>query len=224
VYRSGDYGRWLPDGKLEFLGRRDAQVKISGFRIEIGEIENKLLRLSGVRAGAVVVTERADRSKQLVAFYSGDAPLDPAVMRDQLGASLPAYMIPSAFHWRKTLPLTDNGKTDRKALTALAAELDVAEPDHERPSTVAEQWLAAVWAEVLGIPKEQIGRRDNFFEIGGTSLSALRLAIALDRAVSFKDLTAHPVLTDQAALIDRKGVRAVPVAVASGRCATTSTT
>jgi amino acid adenylation domain-containing protein len=224
LYRSGDYGRWLPDGKLEFLGRRDAQVKISGFRIEIGEIENRLLRLSGVREGAVVVTERADGSKQLVAFYSGNAALDPAVMRDQLGESLPAYMVPSAFYWRKTLPLTDNGKTDRKALTALAAELDVAEPDHERPSTDAEQWLAAVWAEVLGIPKDQVGRRDNFFEIGGTSLSALRLAIALDRAVSFKDLTAHPVLNEQAALMDRKGVPAGPVAVTSGRCATTSTT
>jgi len=223
LYRSGDYGRWLPDGKLEFLGRRDAQVKISGFRIEIGEIENRLLRLSGVHAGAVVVAERADRGKQLVAFYSGDAPLDPAVMRDQLGASLPAYMVPSGFHWRKTLPLTDNGKTDRKALTALAAELDIAESDHEPPSTDAERWLAALWAEVLGIPKDQIGKRDNFFEIGGTSLSALRLAIALDRAVSFKDLTAHPVLNEQAALIDRKGVRAGPVAVTTGRCATTST-
>src|SRR5437773_1142670 len=71
LYRSGDYGRWLPDGKLEFLGRRDTQVKISGFRIEIGEVENTLLRLAGVRDGAVVVAERADRSKQLVAFYSG---------------------------------------------------------------------------------------------------------------------------------------------------------
>src|SRR5204862_5066288 len=85
LYRSGDYGRWLPEGKLEFLGRRDTQVKISGFRIEIGEIENRLLRLPGVREGAVAVTERADRSKQLVAFYSGERPLDPAVVRDHLG-------------------------------------------------------------------------------------------------------------------------------------------
>src|SRR6266480_1995110 len=84
VYRSGDYGRGLPDGKLEFLGRRDSQVKISGFRIEIGEIENQLLRLPGVREGAVVVTERTDRSKHLVAFYSGQRPLDANVLRDQL--------------------------------------------------------------------------------------------------------------------------------------------
>src|SRR5207249_4119134 len=202
LYRSGDYGRWLPEGKLEFLGRRDSQVKISGFRIEIGEIENALLRVPGVREGAVVVTtERADHSKHLGAFYSGERPLDANALRDRLSESLPKYMVPTAFHWQNSLPLTDNGKIDRKALTALAAELDVAEQNHEGPSTATEHWLAAVWAEVLGIPKEQIGRRDHFFDLGGTSLSVLKLAIALDRAVSFKDLTGHPILADQAALI-----------------------
>src|SRR5205814_1787593 len=83
LYRSGDYGRWLPEGKVEFLGRRDSQVKISGFRIEIGEIENKLLRLPGVRDGAVVVTDRGDGSKRLVAFYSGERPLDAEMVQDQ---------------------------------------------------------------------------------------------------------------------------------------------
>ena len=204
LYRSGDYGRWLPDGKLEFLGRRDTQVKISGFRIEIGEIENALLRLPGVRDGAVVVAERADRSKQLVAFYSGEQPLDVNVLRDRLRESLPEYMIPSAFLWRGALPLTANGKIDRKALTALAAELGVAEQERDGPSTATERRLAAAWAEVLGIPADQIGRRDNFFDLGGTSLSGLRLAIALDRAVSFKDLAGHPILADLAALIDSR--------------------
>jgi acyl-coenzyme A synthetase/AMP-(fatty) acid ligase len=220
LYRSGDYGRCLPDGTLEFLGRRDSQVKISGFRIEIGEIENRLLTLPGVRAGAVVVTEGADKNKHLVAFCSGDRPLDPGVMRDQLGAALPAYMVPAGVHWRETLPLTENGKIDRKALTALAAELDGAGQNHEAPATATEQWLAAAWAEVLGISRDQIGRRDHFFELGGTSLSALRLVIALERAVSFKDLTAHPTLADQATLLDRQGVRPAPVAVPSGTCAT----
>jgi len=218
LYRSGDYGRWLPEGKLEFLGRRDTQVKISGFRIEIGEIENALLRLPGVREGAVVVTERADRSKRLVAFYSGQRPLDGNVLRDQLRESLPEYMLPSAFHWRRRLPLTDNGKIDRKALTALAGELDVPEQDHDRPSTATEHWLAAAWAEVLGIPKDQIGRRDHFFDLGGTSLSALKLAITLDRAVSFKELAGHPILADLATLIDGRSerrLRAAPVNLAS---------
>src|SRR5438132_8708865 len=127
LYRSGDYGRWLPDGKLEFLGRRDSQVKIRGFRIEIGEIENTLLRVPGVREAAVVVTEGPGRSKCLVAFYAGNGPLDAASLRDRLGDSLPKYMLPTAFHWREGLPLTGNGKVDKKSLAALAAELDVAE-------------------------------------------------------------------------------------------------
>ena len=202
LYRSGDYGRWLPEGKLAFLGRRDAQVKISGNRIEIGEIESTLSRLSGVRDCAVVVTERAEHSKRLVAFYSGQGPLDDNVLRDRLGESLPGYMVPSAFHWRNALPLTANGKVDRKALTALAGELDAPEQDHDGPRTATEHRLAAAWAEVLGIPKDQIGRRDHFFDLGGTSLSAVRLAITLERAVSLKDLTGHPILADLARLID----------------------
>jgi len=206
LYRSGDYGRWLPEGKLEFFGRRDSQVKISGFRIEIGEIENTLLRLPGVRDAAVVVTGEADDGRRLVAFYSGLRPLAASVLRDELSESLPEYMIPAAFHWRKNLALTDNGKIDRKALTALAGAPDVAEQDHDGPSTATEQRLAAAWAEVLGIPENQIGRRDHFFFLGGTSLSALKLAIALDRAMSFRELASHPILAEQATLIDRRAV------------------
>src|SRR5437867_518305 len=199
LYRSGDYGRCLPDGKLEFLGRRDSQVKISGFRIEIGEVENRLLKLPGVREGSVVVV-----NNHLIAFCAGDRPLNPGVMRDELAKALPKYMVPSAIHWRKTLPLTENGKIDRQALAALAGEFDSAQEDREKPSTATERRLATAWAEVLGIAKDQIGRRDHFFELGGTSLAAVRLAIALDRTVSFQDLAAHPILADQATLIDRR--------------------
>ena len=227
LYRSGDYGRWLPEGELEFLGRRDSQVKISGFRIEIGEIENALLRVPGVREAAVVVTQGSDHSKHLVAFYSGQWPLDASALRDRLGASLPKYMVPTVFHWRNRLPLTDNGKVDKRALTALAGELDVAEQSQEVPSTANERWLAAAWAEVLGVPREQIGRRDHFFDLGGTSLSALKLAIAVDRALSFQDLIGRPILADQAELIDRRPERSAPTArvpVGRGRCAATGAT
>ncbi len=207
VYRSGDYGRGLPDGKLEFLGRRDSQVKISGFRIEIGEIENTLLRLPGVRQGAVVVTGGTDESKRLVAFYAAQRPLDADALREHFRESLPEYMVPSAFYWQRNLPLTDNGKIDRKALMALAGGLDSAEQGHDGPSTATEHRLAAAWAEVLGIPKDQIGRRDHFFELGGTSLSALKLAITLERAVSFKDLINHPILADLATLVDDRSAQ-----------------
>jgi len=213
LYLGGDYGRWLPEGKLDFLGRRDNQVKISGFRIEIGEIENTLLQVPGVRDGAVVVAERADHSKRLVAFYCGPRPLDVDFLRNQLGESLPTYMVPAAFHWRELLPLTANSKIDRKRLTALARELDVVEEEDARdaPRTPTEQRLVAAWAQVLGIPQEGIGRQDNFFDRGGTSLSAVRLAIILKRAVSIKDVTNYPILADLARLVDARSPQpAVP--------------
>jgi amino acid adenylation domain-containing protein len=208
LYLGGDYGRWLPEGKLEFLGRRDNQVKISGFRIEIGEIENTLLRVPGVRDGVVVVAERPDHSKRLVAFYAGPEPLEVNLLRDRLGESLPTYMVPAAFHWRESLPLTANSKIDRKALTALARELDVVEEEnYNAPRTPTEQRMAVAWAEVLGIPQEGIGRQDNFFDRGGTSLSAVRLAIVLERAVTLKDVIRHPILADLASLVDSKSER-----------------
>ncbi|MFD1524219.1 phosphopantetheine-binding protein, partial [Pseudonocardia yunnanensis] len=204
LYLGGDYGRWLPGGKLDFLGRKDSQVKISGFRIEIGEIENTLLRVPGVRDGAVVVAERPDQSKQLVAFYAGTQPLEVDLLRERLGASLPHYMVPAAFHWQENLPLTANGKIDKKSLTALAGELETVEQGYEAPRTPTEERLAAAWAKVLGVPADQIGRADHFFDRGGNSLSAVKLAIALGRIVSLKDIVRYPVLADLAELVDVK--------------------
>ncbi|MFJ7150323.1 amino acid adenylation domain-containing protein [Streptomyces sp. NPDC100445] len=207
LYLGGDWGRWHPGGKLEFLGRRDGQVKIRGFRIEIGEIENALLRVAGVRDGAVVVVERGGGNKQLVAFHTGTRH-EPGTLREALAAELPAYMVPAAFHWCDGLPLTANGKTDRKALTARAgrtapaAGAVTASGDALSP---AERRVAAAWAALLGVPEERIGRTDHFFDSGGTSLTAVKLSIALDRAVSLKDITRHPVLADLAALLDGAG-------------------
>ncbi|SDL85551.1 amino acid adenylation domain-containing protein [Geodermatophilus siccatus] len=216
LYRSGDSGRWLPGGELEFLGRRDSQVKISGFRIEIGEIENTLLRVPGVRDGAVVVAEGPDRSRHLVAFYAAPRPIEADALRTRLAATLPGYMVPRTCHWQASLPLTPNGKIDTKALTALAGELAPTEADPAALRTPTEQRVAAAWAQVLGIPADRIGRRDSFFDRGGTSLSAVKLAVALDRAVTLKDLVGHPVLADLAALVDeRTGTRPVPDPIAS---------
>lgn len=198
LYRSGDVGRWRADGKLEFLGRRDTQIKIRGFRVEIGEIENALLRVDGVRDGAVVVV----RGTQLAAFCAGPEPVAADTVRARLAVSLPPYMVPAVVHWRRRLPLTANGKTDRRALTALAEDLDTGAAGG--PLTGAERRLADAWAEVLGVPAERIGRLDHFFDRGGSSLSAVRLAIALDRAVTLQDVVRHPVLADLAGLLDRQ--------------------
>ncbi len=207
LYQGGDDGRWLPDGKLDFLGRSDTQVKLYGFRIEIGEIDSTLLRIPAVRDCAVVVAERSDQNKHLVAFYSAQRPVAVEVLRDRLSESLPEYMVPTAFHWRESLPLTANGKTDRKKLTALAGELAIVESDYQAPSTPTERRLAAAWATVLGIPEHQIGRCDHFFDRGGTSLSAVKLAVTLKRQVSLKDVTRHPVLADLAGLVDGRSER-----------------
>jgi acyl-coenzyme A synthetase/AMP-(fatty) acid ligase len=120
LYRSGDRGRWRPDGKLEFLGRRDGQVKISGFRIEIGDVESALARAPGVGQVAVVVSSGPGDSKRLVGFYSASRPLEGSELRARLAESLPVYMVPSTLEWRPELPVTANGKIDRKALVAAA--------------------------------------------------------------------------------------------------------
>jgi len=208
LYRSGDFGQWRTDGKLEFLGRRDAQVKIRGFRIEIGEIENAMLREPGVRRAAVIVTARADGSKQLIGFYSG-LQFEVAVLQDRLGRSLPEYMVPTTIHWQQSLPLTDNGKTDKKALAALTGVLDLTGQEFQAPNTEAEQRLAVAWAGLLGVSPDEIGRQDNFFERGGSSLTAVELVIALGRAVSLKDITRHPVMADMALLIANDDHQAV---------------
>ena len=206
-YRSGDHGRWRPDGKLEFLGRRDSQLKIRGFRIELGEIENTLLRVPGVRDGALVVAERADQSKHLVAFYTSQQPLEADVLRDRLAESLPDYMVPTVFIWQESLPLTANSKIDKKTLTRLAGELSAGEDHYDAPRTPTERRLAAAWAKVLSVSPDEIGRLDHFFDRGGTSLSAVKLAVNLDRIFSLKDLTGNPVLADLAALVDGRSER-----------------
>jgi hypothetical protein len=124
-------------------------------------------------------------------------------VRERLAASLPSYMVPTVVHWREHLPLTANGKTDRRTLTALAEDLDAGAADG--PVTAAERRMADAWAEVLGVPADRVGRLDHFFDRGGSSLSAVRLAIALDRAVTLQDVVRHPVLADLADLLDRRG-------------------
>ncbi|MFP5069519.1 non-ribosomal peptide synthetase [Pseudonocardia nantongensis] len=206
LYRSGDHGRRLPDGNLEFLGRRDTQIKVRGFRIEIGEIENTLARVPGVRDTAVVVAERAGGNRHLVAFYAAPAPIEEALLRERLSASLPGYMVPSAFRHRDALPLTANSKIDTKALTALAERdaADAAAPQggHEPPATPTERRIAGVVARVLDLPADRIGRHDHFFDLGGTSLSAVRVVLGLDRMVSLADIARNPVLADLAAVLD----------------------
>ncbi|MET0132710.1 MAG: non-ribosomal peptide synthetase [Kibdelosporangium sp.] len=199
MYRTGDFGRWLPDGTIEFLGRRDEQVKLRGLRIEIGEIESVLTRVPGVRQAAVVLVGESGETRSLVAFFTGTPRADlPAT----LASWLPDYMIPSAFHRLAELPLTDNGKVNKRLLTGMGRELP-AGPEQAPPATDTERRVVAACAAVLNLPIDRIGRDDHFYELGGTSLAAVRFVVELNRSVSLRDLVAHPVLSDLAAVIDQ---------------------
>ncbi|MDM8550508.1 amino acid adenylation domain-containing protein [Desulfobacterales bacterium HSG2] len=172
MYRTGDLCRWLPDGNIEYLGRNDFQVKIRGFRIELGEIENRLSSYGPVQDSVVVAREIQD-DYVLAAYMTGKEELSISKLRDHLKAGLPEYMIPSYFVQLESLPLNQSGKTDRKALpdpfeTGMGPETEYIAPRNE-----AEEKLAAICQEVLGI--EKVGIQDNFFELGGHSLKATQV-------------------------------------------------
>ncbi|HET9282375.1 MAG TPA: amino acid adenylation domain-containing protein [Candidatus Angelobacter sp.] len=170
MYRSGDLGRWRPDGTIEFIGRNDSQVKIRGYRVELGEIEAMLQQQSGVSGCAVVVKTGANGSKRLVAYVVGERNLEE--LRKDLKGKLPAYMIPSAIVGLQALPLSGNGKVDREALEKLE-DVGPGTEHYQIPRTVVEEQLAEIWAETLGIAR--VGRNDNFFDLGGHSLLATLL-------------------------------------------------
>ena len=172
-YRSGDLARHLPDGTLEFLGRADDQVKIRGFRIELGEVEAALLSHPQVREAAVLALGEGGE-KRLVAYVAGmpGEPLEAAAVRDHLRALLPDYMVPSAFAALDALPLTANGKVDRRALARTAVAGWGTEEEYLAPRTPVERALARIWGELLGA--ERIGVRDDFFARGGHSLLAVQ--------------------------------------------------
>ena len=176
LYRTGDLARWLPDGRLAHLGRLDHQVKVRGFRIELGEIEAVLNRQPGVRESVVVAREDRPGDRRLVAYVVA-APEERAALSARLRAAtlaaLPEYMAPAAFVALDRLPLSPNGKVDRRALPApdWSARDDAADR-YVAPHDPLEERVAAIWATVLGV--ERVGVRDNFFELGGDSLLGLR--------------------------------------------------
>jgi non-ribosomal peptide synthetase component F len=169
MYRTGDLVRWGADGQLQCLGRADEQVKIRGYRIELGEVRAALAALDGVAQAVVIDREDRPGDKRLVGYITGTA--DPAAARAALAERLPAYMVPAAVVALPTLPLTVNGKLDRRALPAPEYQ-DV--DRYRAPADPIEQTLAGIYAQILGV--ERVGVDDSFFDLGGNSLLAMRLA------------------------------------------------
>ncbi|WP_437832120.1 non-ribosomal peptide synthetase [Sorangium sp. So ce1153] len=203
LYRTGDRARYRPDGAIEFMGRRDHQVKIRGYRVELGEIEARVREHPAV-AQAVVIAARGDGAggRAIVAYVvPRDGSLDEAALRGFLRERLPEYMHPGAFVLLHALPLTANGKVDRKALPAPAARR---RREYVAPRTQVEEALAAIWADVLGRP--QVGVEDDFFDLGGHSLLAIplmhRIQQALGGSLSLMAIFEAPTVAGLARLLD----------------------
>jgi len=181
MYKTGDLARWLPDGNIEFLGRTDDQVKIRGYRIELGEIESRLLYHEAVKEAAAAAKEDKGGNKYLCAYVVTDKELTVSELREHLAKELPDYMIPSCFIQIGKIPLTPNGKIDRKALP---------EPDscikggteYKAPGNEIEEKLVKIWQEVLGA--EKIGTNDNFFELGGHSIKAASMTARIHKELN----------------------------------------
>ncbi|HVH11510.1 MAG TPA: non-ribosomal peptide synthetase, partial [Longimicrobium sp.] len=207
MYATGDRVRWLADGQIEYLGRLDEQVKLRGYRIEVGEIESALLAHPGLAQAAVLL--RTDGGvPRLVAYTASESASAPsaAELRAHLRERVPDYMVPSAFVAMDVLPLSQNGKVDRKSLPAPAPEARAA----VQPQNASERRIATVWEEVLGI--SGVGVDDNFFEVGGHSMLVARmqeaLRTALGREVSVVELFQYPTVGALAAHLEEVVVHA----------------
>lgn len=178
IYRTGDYARYNPQGILEFLGRKDTQVKIRGFRIELNEIELHVRKFKGVQDATVIAREDKGGNKYIVAYVQSQSKLDTTALKHFLEDSLPPYMIPAFFVQVDYIPLNPNGKVDRRALP----EPDTATQhtsQYVEPQGRIEKELMYIWAELLNIEPSQIGREDNFFDLGGTSLRSTELSLRI---------------------------------------------
>ncbi len=173
LYRTGDAGRYLPDGNLEFLGRMDFQVKINGYRVELGEVEQCALAFGAIKSCCAVVLSEAHRQR-LALYYVSEAPLEESALLAFMSGQLPLYMLPAALVRLEALPYNSSGKLDRKALPVPA----VREPQaYVAPANALEQQLCALWQEALQC--EQVGMTDDFFLLGGTSIKAISLCVGM---------------------------------------------
>ncbi|HEX8559852.1 MAG TPA: amino acid adenylation domain-containing protein [Pyrinomonadaceae bacterium] len=219
LYKTGDVGRWLEDGSVEFLGRADGQVKVRGHRVETGEVEAALLRAGGVRRAAVVAREGAAGDRRLVAYVVGDGrQVSAEGLQKFLRERLPEYMLPSAFVFLEELPLTPNGKVDRRALPAPEQADAGREALYAAPRTPVEEMLAGLWAEVLKVGR--VGVHEDFFELGGHSLLVTQLVsraqahfgVELPLKLFFESATvAGQAAEVEAALRSERGLQAPPI-------------
>ncbi|WP_341872601.1 phosphopantetheine-binding protein, partial [Paenibacillus camerounensis] len=178
--------RWLPDGNIEYQGRIDEQVKIRGFRIELGEIESAMRHIEGIVDVAVIAAKDQSGDSALCAYFVSDTEMSESLLKKNLGASLPEYMIPAYFMRMDSIPVTRSGKVDKRALPRIEV---TSAREYVAPRTEIEETLCQVFSQVLGV--ERVGAEDSFFELGGDSIKAIRIVSKMRSAgysVSIKEI------------------------------------
>lgn len=212
LYRTGDLGRWLPDGNVEFLGRKDDQVKIRGFRIELQEISNVLLEKEEILEAVVIAKELGGSEKELIAYFISNESLDFKLLSEHLLTKVPSYMVPGYFVQLDEMPLNRSGKIDRKELP-LPEGNRVSQTEIVKPKTETEEALFAIWSVVLGTT--DFGVTHNFFELGGHSLKATKLKTTvskeLSKEITMNEIFQSPTIQQQALLIDGKSKKKTEV-------------
>ncbi|MEW5821231.1 MAG: amino acid adenylation domain-containing protein, partial [Cyanobacteriota bacterium] len=204
MYKTGDLVKWLPDGNIEFVGRVDFQVKLRGYRIELSEIELQLLKFTGIREAAVALSEDSANNKFLCSYFVADIKIDANELKAFMSGELPYYMIPSFFIQIEKMPITPNGKIDKKKLPKpiLTTEL---KDEYAAPTNANEELLVEIWKEVLGI--EKIGINNNFFSLGGHSLKAVFLQSKIEKkfniSIPLNDIFKNPTIKELALIIPR---------------------
>ena len=197
LYRTGDLARWLPDGNIEFIGRKDTQIKLRGYRIELGEIEQSILKFEGVKQ-ALAEVKNIGEDKVIAAYIVSEAGIDKQSLREFIAQSLPEYMIPSYFVDLDTIPLTENGKIDRKALPEVE-EQDIIREEYIAPQSAEEQALVDVLEDVL--KRSPIGIKDNFYNLGGDSIKSIQVVSRLKQkghSLKIEHILRTPIVEDLA--------------------------
>jgi amino acid adenylation domain-containing protein len=192
LYKSGDFARWFPEGELEYMGRVDHQVKIRGHRIELGEIEKKILSFSEIKKVAVIAKEDRFNKKNLCAYYVSDSKVSRKALKEYLNAELPAYMMPAYLMELEKLPLTSSGKVSIKSLPDPVVQVQV---DYVAPIDSRQNIIVEIWQEILEV--DQIGIEDNFFDLGGDSLTAVQFSSFLYQSnfkIDMQDIYRYPTI------------------------------
>ena len=210
MYRTGDLARWLPDGNIEYLGRIDEQVKIRGFRIELGEIESRIRETENIKDCAVIAKADASGDKAIYAYYTSDNEVAVSEIRDSISGKLPEYMIPAYMMQIESIPVTRNGKLDKRALPEIEAK---ATREYVAPRNDIEEKICTIFSEILNV--ERVGVKDSFFELGGHSLRATRLVNRIESEtgtrIALKDVFSHPTAEQLAVLAGGESEEYVPI-------------